>query len=628
MPNIGAFIAWGLITALFIPTGWWPNETLAQLVGPMITYLLPLLIGYTGGRLVGGERGGIVGAITTMGVIVGADMPMFMGAMIAGPLGGYAIKRFDLWIEGKIKTGFEMLVNNFSSGIIGMLLAILAYLAIGPLVAGLSKILAAGVNVMVENNLLPLTSIFVEPAKILFLNNAINHGIFSPLGIQQASETGASIFFLIEANPGPGLGVLLAYMFFGKGNAKQSAPGAAIIHFFGGIHEIYFPYVLMNPRLILAVILGGMTGVFVMNLFHAGLVSPASPGSIFAVLLMTPKSSLIGVILSVASATVVSFIVSALLLKRTRIGDDDELESATKKMRNMKTQSKSSSVNSINKDASINLAQVHNIIVACDAGMGSSAMGAGVLAKKVRDAGLLDITVTNMAINDLPENVDIVITHRDLTQRAKSFAPNAIHISLINFLDSQTYNDLVTNLIAKKNPKAANDGHLIKQTIVAANDESYDITEHEEALFTLSAKHIHLNLAAENKTQAIRFVGQKLVEGGYVEPEYIEAMLAREKLTPTYLGESIAVPHGTIEAKDRVLKTGIVICQYPKGVQFGEEPDEIARLVIGIAAQNNEHIEVITRITSALDEDGVIERLCETQDVQEVLEILASQSAA
>ncbi|MEY0333771.1 PTS mannitol transporter subunit IICBA [Providencia rettgeri] len=628
MPNIGAFIAWGLITALFIPTGWWPNETLAQLVGPMITYLLPLLIGYTGGRLVGGERGGIVGAITTMGVIVGADMPMFMGAMIAGPLGGYAIKRFDLWIEGKIKTGFEMLVNNFSSGIIGMLLAILAYLAIGPLVAGLSKILAAGVNVMVENNLLPLTSIFVEPAKILFLNNAINHGIFSPLGIQQASETGASIFFLIEANPGPGLGVLLAYMFFGKGNAKQSAPGAAIIHFFGGIHEIYFPYVLMNPRLILAVILGGMTGVFVMNLFHAGLVSPASPGSIFAVLLMTPKSSLIGVILSVASATVVSFIVSALLLKRTRIGDDDELDSATKKMRNMKTQSKSSSVNSINKDASINLAQVHNIIVACDAGMGSSAMGAGVLAKKVRDAGLLDITVTNMAINDLPENVDIVITHRDLTQRAKSFAPNAIHISLTNFLDSQTYNDLVTNLIAKKNPKAANDGHLIKQTIVAANDESYDITEHEEALFTLSAKHIHLNLAAENKTQAIRFVGQKLVEGGYVEPEYIEAMLAREKLTPTYLGESIAVPHGTIEAKDRVLKTGIVICQYPKGVQFGEEPDEIARLVIGIAAQNNEHIEVITRITSALDEDGVIERLCETQDVQEVLEILASQSAA
>ncbi|MGV2936823.1 PTS mannitol transporter subunit IICBA [Providencia sp. AGC89] len=628
MPNIGAFIAWGLITALFIPTGWWPNETLAQLVGPMITYLLPLLIGYTGGRLVGGERGGIVGAITTMGVVVGADMPMFMGAMIAGPLGGFAIKRFDRWVDGKVKTGFEMLVNNFSSGIIGMLLAILAYLAIGPLVAGLSKILAAGVNVMVENNLLPLTSIFVEPAKILFLNNAINHGIFSPLGIQQAAETGSSIFFLIEANPGPGLGVLLAYMFFGKGNAKQSAPGAAIIHFFGGIHEIYFPYVLMNPRLILAVILGGMTGVFVMNLFNAGLVSPASPGSIFAVLLMTPKSSLVGVILSVTSATVVSFLVSAILLKRTRVGDEDELDNATKKMRDMKTQSKSPVKVSSHQNAPLNFMGVRNIVVACDAGMGSSAMGAGVLAKKVQDAGLLDISVTNMAINDLPDNVDIVVTHKDLTERAKLFAPNAMHISLTNFLDSQTYNNLVTNLIAKKNPKAANDGSLIKQTIMAANDESYEIAEHEDALFTLSAKHIHLNLTAENKTQAIRFAGQKLVEGGYVEPDYIDAMLAREKLTSTYLGESIAVPHGTIEAKDRVLKTGIVICQYPEGVQFGEEPDEVARLVIGIAAQNNEHIEVITRITSALDEEGVIERLCETQDVQEVLEILASQSAA
>ena len=594
----------------------------------MITYLLPLLIGYTGGRLVGGERGGIVGAITTMGVVVGADMPMFMGAMIAGPLGGFAIKRFDRWVDGKVKTGFEMLVNNFSSGIIGMLLAILAYLAIGPLVAGLSKILAAGVNVMVENNLLPLTSIFVEPAKILFLNNAINHGIFSPLGIQQAAETGSSIFFLIEANPGPGLGVLLAYMFFGKGNAKQSAPGAAIIHFFGGIHEIYFPYVLMNPRLILAVILGGMTGVFVMNLFNAGLVSPASPGSIFAVLLMTPKSSLVGVILSVTSATVVSFLVSAILLKRTRVGDEDELDNATKKMRDMKTQSKSPVKVSSHQNAPLNFMGVRNIVVACDAGMGSSAMGAGVLAKKVQDAGLLDISVTNMAINDLPDNVDIVVTHKDLTERAKLFAPNAMHISLTNFLDSQTYNNLVTNLIAKKNPKAANDGRLIKQTIMAANDESYEIAEHEDALFTLSAKHIHLNLTAENKTQAIRFAGQKLVEGGYVEPDYIDAMLAREKLTSTYLGESIAVPHGTIEAKDRVLKTGIVICQYPEGVQFGEEPDEVARLVIGIAAQNNEHIEVITRITSALDEEGVIERLCETQDVQEVLEILASQSAA
>ncbi len=294
MPNIGAFIAWGFITALFIPTGWVPNETLASMVGPMITYLLPLLIGYTGGKMVGGDRGAVVGAITTMGVIVGTDIPMFMGAMIAGPLGGLAIKKFDAAIHGKVKSGFEMLVNNFSAGIIGMICAIIAYLVIGPAVKTLSTALAAGVNVLVDTGVLPLTSIFVEPAKILFLNNAINHGIFSPLGIQQSEEMGKSIFFLIEANPGPGLGLLLAYMMFGKGSAKQSAAGASIIHFLGGIHEIYFPYVLMNPRLILAMIGGGMTGVFVNVMFNSGLVSPASPGSIFAVLLMTPKSAFLG----------------------------------------------------------------------------------------------------------------------------------------------------------------------------------------------------------------------------------------------------------------------------------------------------------------------------------------------
>lgn len=341
MPNIGAFIAWGFITALFIPTGWWPNETLASMVGPMITYLLPLLIGYTGGKMVGGDRGAVVGAITTMGVIVGTDIPMFMGAMIVGPLGGIAIKKFDEAVHGKVKSGFEMLVNNFSAGIIGMICAIIAFIVIGPAVKILSGGLAAGVNAMVEAGALPLASIFVEPAKILFLNNAINHGIFSPLGIQQSEEMGRSIFFLIEANPGPGLGLLLAYMVFGKGSAKQSAAGASIIHFLGGIHEIYFPYVLMNPHLILAVIAGGMAGVFTNVMFSSGLISPASPGSIFAILLMTPKGSYIGVILSVIAATAVSFVVASILLKTSAQDDEeDSLEKASAQMKDMKASSK------------------------------------------------------------------------------------------------------------------------------------------------------------------------------------------------------------------------------------------------------------------------------------------------
>jgi len=615
MPNIGAFIAWGIITALFIPTGWLPNETLAKLVGPMITYLLPLLIGYTGGRLVGGDRGGVVGAITTMGVIVGADMPMFLGAMIAGPLGGWAIKKFDVWVDGKIKSGFEMLVNNFSAGIIGMILAILAFLGIGPAVEVLSKILAAGVNFMVAHDMLPLASIFVEPAKILFLNNAINHGIFSPLGIQQSHDLGKSIFFLIEANPGPGMGVLLAYIFFGRGSAKQSAGGAAIIHFLGGIHEIYFPYVLMNPRLILAVILGGMTGVFTLSVLGGGLVSPASPGSILAVLAMTPKGAYFANLAAIFAAMAVSFVVSAILLKTSKVKEEDDIEAATRRMQDMKSQSKGVAATPLAAgDVSNDLSHVRKIIVACDAGMGSSAMGAGVLRKKVADAGLTQISVTNSAINSLPPDVDLVITHRDLTERAMRQVPQAQHISLTNFLDSGLYTSLTERLVAAQR----HEDNEVK--VRSSLQDSFD--ESNSHLFKLGAENIFLGRTASHKEEAIRFAGEQLVKGGYVQPEYVEAMLEREKLTPTYLGESIAVPHGTVEAKDRVLKTGVVFCQYPAGVRFGEEEDDIARLVIGIAARNNEHIQVITSLTNALDDETVIERLANTTSVEEVLALL------
>ncbi len=629
MPNIGAFIAWGFITALFIPTGWLPNETLASMVGPMITYLLPLLIGYTGGKLVGGDRGSVVGAITTMGVIVGTDIPMFMGAMMVGPMGGWAIKKFDNYIDGKVKSGFEMLVNNFSAGIIGMLCAILAFFLIGPFVKVLSGALAAGVNFLVSAHLLPLTSIFVEPAKILFLNNAINHGIFSPLGIQQASETGQSIFFLIEANPGPGLGILLAYMVFGKGTARQTAGGASIIHFFGGIHEIYFPYILMNPRLILAAIAGGMTGVFVLTMFNAGIVSPASPGSIFAILLMTQKGSIVGVLASIAAATGVSFAVASLLMKTQTSteedGDEAALEKATSQMKDMKSASKNGAVVNNESKGDVDLATVQSIIVACDAGMGSSAMGASMLRKKVQDAGL-NVHVTNLAINSLPESADIVITHKDLTDRARKHAPNAHHISLTNFLDSEMYNQLVTKLLAAQKQSAANDDQMVKVSVLAANDDSFE--PQQPSVFQIQHENIHLGLKAANKEEAIRFAGNKLVELGYAEPEYVDAMFEREALVPTYLGESIAVPHGTVEAKDRVKKTGIVICQYPSGIQFTEDDDDVAKLVIGIAAKNDEHIQVITTITNALDEPEAIKKLTSTNDVEEILNILGGQQAA
>jgi PTS system mannitol-specific IIC component len=323
MPNIGAFIAWGLITALFIPTGWIPNETLAALVDPMIAYLLPLLIGYTGGKLVHGQRGAVVGAIATMGLVVGADVPMFLGAMIIGPLTAYLLKLFDGLVENRIKPGFEMLVNNFSAGIIGGVMAIAGLLAIGPVIETITNAAGDAVDWLVDNSLLPFVSVLVEPAKVLFLNNAINHGVFTPLGAAESAADGKSILFMIETNPGPGLGLLLAFMFFGPRLLRSSTPAAIVIQFLGGIHEIYFPYVLMKPRLIIAMIIGGASGVLTFMATGAGLVAAPSPGSIFAYLAVAPRGGWFAVVLGVLISAAVTFAVASALLGFGRLERDE-----------------------------------------------------------------------------------------------------------------------------------------------------------------------------------------------------------------------------------------------------------------------------------------------------------------
>ncbi len=443
MPNIGAFIAWGLIAALFIEKGWCPNAAIARLVDPMSHMLLPILIAYTGGRAVGGDRGALAGGITVMGVIAASEAPMFLGAMIVGPLAAWVIKKFDKAMEGHIPPGFEMLINNFSVGIIGMILAILAMIGITPLVNGLTGMMSAGVGALVEHNLLPLTSIFIEPAKVLFLNNALNQGIFSPLGIQQAEEAGKSVFFLLEANPGPGLGILLAYCLAGKGSAKSSAPGAVIIHFFGGIHEIYFPYILMNPFLLLAVIAGGATGVLTFTLFDAGLVSTASPGSIIAITMMAERHSYLGLFAGVLLSAAVSFAVAVPLLKF--LGRDTSLEEAQAKKDAMKRQSKgigeASAPASVKSDG-----RIKKIAFACDAGMGSSAMGATVLKKKIAAAGIEGIEVIHTPVSSIPQDVQLVVTHQELGERAAHSNPNAELVLITNFLAAPEYETLVENL--------------------------------------------------------------------------------------------------------------------------------------------------------------------------------------
>jgi PTS system mannitol-specific IIC component len=466
LPNIAAFIAWGLITALFIPTGWAPNAMLGGfedadgvtwpgLVGPMITYLLPLLIAYTGGRMVYGVRGGVIGAIVTMGVIVGAaGTVMFLGAMICGPLAALILKTIERLWAGKVRAGFEMLVDNFSAGIIGFGLALAAFFGLAPIIKAFTELLGGAVGFLIDSGLIPLASIIVEPAKVLFLNNAINHGVFTPLGTEQVLEQGKSLLFLVEANPGPGAGLLLAITVFGVGAARATAPGAFIIQFIGGIHEVYFPYVLAKPILIIGLILGGATGVTTNLIFGSGLVAPASPGSIIAVLGQTARDSYPGVILSVILSAAVTFLVTAILLRASRKRDLAEADAAFSAAitQTEANKGKSSSVLS-GLAAGAAGGTISNIVFACDAGMGSSAMGATVLRKKLKDAGVGGVTVTNKAIVNLDGSEDLVITQQQLTDRAKKQTPKAIHVSVDNFMNSPAYDDVVATVAENQKAK-------------------------------------------------------------------------------------------------------------------------------------------------------------------------------
>lgn len=499
MPNLPAFVAWGLLTTFVIARGWTPNGILGGfgnadlagswqgaatvlalakdgapfhqylgLVGPMIVYLLPLLIANQGGRIVYGERGGVVASIATMGVIVGSTIPMFLGAMIVGPLAAWLMKKVDSIWDGKIRPGFEMLVNMYSAGILGMGLAILAFFGVAPFVTNVSSWLGSGVQSLADAHLLPLMSIIVEPAKVLFLNNAIGNGTLVPLGIQQSAETGQSLLFLVEANPGPGLGLLLAFTLFGIGAARASAPGAIIIQFFGGIHEVYFPFVLMKPVLIIGVIAGGATGVATNSVFGSGLRAPATPGSILAVLAQTPRGSYVGVILSVVLSAAVTFLISAVILRASRKRDlaaeGDGLAAAIAQTEANKGKS-SAALSSLaggqgtdgqGTPSSAALgAPVHTIIFACDAGMGSSAMGASVLRAKLKKAGVEDVVVVNKAVANLTDDAEIVITQRELTDRARHSAPSAEHRTVDNFMNSPVYDEVVAEVVARRQREGA-----------------------------------------------------------------------------------------------------------------------------------------------------------------------------
>lgn len=601
MPNIGAFIAWGFITALFIEAGWIPNAQLASIQPYMLTYLLPVLIAAQGGKMVGGDRGRVMGAIAVMGCIAGVGgtegQPMLMGAMIMGPLAGWVIKKFDQLMEGRMPAGFEMLINNFSVGILGMIMAILGYYAIGPVMAAILAVLSAGVEFLVNHSLLPLVAVFLEPAKVLFLNNAINHGVFTPLGAEQVKVMGQSIMYMLETNPGPGLGVLLAYWMFSKDKmTKDSAPGAIIIHLFGGIHEIYFPYILMNPVVIIGPIVGNFCAILFFSITGAGLLGPAAPGSIIAFLMMTPRSSMLLSIIGVVIAAAVSFLICSPIIK---MSGAKNLEESQNQMASMKAEAKGTAVAA---GGNKNPADVKKVIFACDAGMGSSAMGATKFRNRIKGERP-DIVVTNTSVDNVPADADIVVCQTILQERAAKSAPQAQLVTIGNFLADPKLDALYTSL--------ANAGKGSVATAVAEPE-----TKPAGNKTVMLREGVKLGQASVTKEEAIRAAGELLKSIGCVGDGYIEAMQEREKLVSTYMGLGVAIPHGTTQAKGEVKKSGIVMLQYPDGVDFGAEK---AQLVFGIAGVGDEHLDLLANISNALEDEDLLEKLKTTNDVDLIL---------
>jgi PTS system mannitol-specific IIC component len=605
MPNIGAFIAWGFLTAIFLsPGGWFPNEKIVSIQPYMLYYLIPVLIAYTGGKMMGGDRGGVMGAIGVMGCIAGVGgtegQPMLMGAMIMGPIAGWLIKKFDQAMDGHMPAGFEMLINNFSVGIFGMIVAIIGYFIIGPFMTIILAVLTAGVDVLVKHSLLPLAAIFIEPAKVLFLNNAINHGIFTPIGLEQAATAGKSIMYMLETNPGPGLGLLLAYwVFCPDKTTKDSAPGAIIVQFLGGIHEIYFPYILMNPATIIGPIAGNICAIIFSSVFNLGLISPASPGSIIAFLSMAPKGQTLLILIDVVIAAGVSFVVASPIVKMS--GTKGSLEEAQADMAASKAASKGQAVPAAN--GAKKAADVKKIVFACDAGMGSSAMGATKFRNRIK-AQRPDVTVINTSVDNIPADCDIAVVQTILVDRAVKSAPQAQMVTIGNFLADPALDELYKQVTDTSAPAAQAAVAEEPVTAVPANEK------------ILVAEGIKTGLQSVGKEDAIKAAGRLLNELGYVDEGYIPAMIKRDKVASVYMGLGIAIPHGTTDAKNKVKKSGIVVLQYPDGVDFDGEK---AQLVIGIAGVGDEHLAILGRITECLDDEQLLETLKKTNDADLIL---------
>ena len=514
-----------------------------------------------------------------------------------------------------------MLVDNFSLGILGLVLAILGHEGVGPLVDLFMGWMAAGVSALIGHHMLPLASVLVEPAKVLFLNNAINHGILTPLGTEQVRTAGQSILFMVESNPGPGLGLLLAYWAFGSRRIRQSVPGAVIIHLFGGIHEIFFPYVLMKPKTILATMAGAMSGLAVGTLLGAGLSGPASPGSIIAWFLMCPRTGYLPMIIDFLVATAVSFLVASALIRPDRRRDDaaDAAEQAQEARAAAAAGADREAVGTGDFDA----AALTRLVVACDAGMGSSVMVASTMKKRLAPYG---VEVVHTPIDQIPDDATVVLTQEGLVERARAKSPRATVIPFVNYVGDPVFTEVTDRIRAAREAPAESGGPAPTtgdgDAAVAVAAARAVRRKKSLGRDILPAGAIRLGLHATDKQDAIRQAGQALVDVGAAGPEYVDGMIEREGQVSTYMGEGVTIPHGTNEARAHIRRAALGFLQFPDGVDWDGRTCYVA---IPIASASDEHVGIMSALASVLADKTRAEQLRTATTVEQVQEILAPE---
>ena len=429
MDYIGIFLFIGILSVLFGENGWYPNDHIFQMTSIVYKILIPCLIGYGAGNAVGEKEGGCVAILAVAGIIACSFNVGILGAMILGPICGWLTKYVLKNLVDRFTAATHMLIRNLLIAGLGGVFCVLSFYLVAPALVSISDAIAQAINILIEAKLIVLSSLLIEPAKVMFLNNGLNHGILTPLGMSQAEMQGKSLLFLLETNPGPGAGILLA-LFLMKKNKRQQFGAGLFAQVIGGIHEVYFPFIAENLWLLPAAIAGNMAGIFCFVQMDAGLTGPVSPGSVLTILMMAGRDNLGSVLFGIGVSMAVSFLTAVLILK-TGV-DDSKLQKEK--------------VNGTMEERK----PIHKILFICDGGVGSSVMAAALFKRKLAERGIGDVEVKACAVDLIEEDNDLLVCQKSFARESTQIPAGRELYTLENLLSTQEYEGLL-ELIETRN---------------------------------------------------------------------------------------------------------------------------------------------------------------------------------